>query len=146
VSARDGDVAYDRGGLPHVVDDDDRLRQHEPEIGHAGLVRVRVGHAFDEAHPVVADHADRAAEEARQLRALERDRAQRGELRAQELERVAGRAHAFDAAVLFPLHVGAARAEQRARAGADEAESAPLLAALDRLEQEARVSVVELAE
>jgi hypothetical protein len=74
------------------------------------------------------------------------NRAQRGELRAQHLERIARRAHAFDATVLFPLDVRAAGAEQRARAGADEAEPAPLLPALDRLEQEARVPVVELAE
>ena len=87
---------------------------------------LRVGHALDEAHPVVADHADRAAEEARQRRALERHRPQRRELRAQDLERVARRANALARARPPPTRTSrAARAKQRARAGADEAEARP---------------------
>src|SRR5262249_57939635 len=90
-----------------------------------------------------AHEADRAAEEARQPRPLDRHGAQRRELRAQDLEGVSRRTHSFDAPVLLPLDVGAARAEQSARTSSDEAEPAPFLAALDRLEQEARVAVVE---
>jgi hypothetical protein len=67
------------------------------------------------------------------------------ELCAQILEGIPLDAHPPGLAVRGPLDVPAARAEDGAGATAHEAVAAPLLAALDRLEQEARVAVVELA-
>ena len=89
VPLRDLHVADQQGRLAHVVVHDDRLRQDEPEIGKIHLVGVRVGKLLDEAHPVVADHADRAAEEGRQGDTRRRHGAQRRELLAQHLERIA---------------------------------------------------------
>ena len=100
--------------------------------GSSGFV---VGNPLDEAHPVVADHPDRSAQEARQLEALGRHRRAAREPLAQHLERIARAPRSARVCAAFaPLDLAAARAEDRARAAADEAVARPLLAALDRLE------------
>ena len=88
-------MAHQQRGLSHAVEDHDRLGQHEPQIRHLELVRVRVRNLLDEAHPVVADHADGAAEEARQIESLERHRMEGRQTLAQELERIAVDAQAL---------------------------------------------------
>src|SRR5262249_50248842 len=87
-----------------------------------------------------------AAEKAREVAAFRGDRTHGREVRAQLLERVAPGVHAARAPALGPFDVGAASAKDRAGAAAEEAVAGPLLAALDRFEEEARLAVVEAPE
>ena len=146
VVGREVHVADQQRPVADVVVDDHGLGQHEPQVRQVELVGVLVGDLLDEAHPVVAHHADGAAHEARQLEPVGHGETLRAHAFAQQLERVAGDGVLLGAVALGPLHLAAAGPEDRPRAGADEAVAGPLVAALDRLQQEAGASVVELAE
>ena len=134
----------DQRRVPHVVVDHDRLGQREPQLREIDLVGVVVGNALDEAHPVVAHRPDRAAHEARKLEPLGNRGLQARQLLAQDLQRDPRRP---ECAPSHPLRLHStsrpARAEDGARAGADEAVAGPLLPALDGFEQEGGPSVVE---
>ena len=143
-------MPHDQRRVLDVVEDDDGLWQHEAQVGKPQLVRVRIGQPLDVAHPVVADHADGPADEARPLAPLRRHVVQAAQLVTQERKRITRGGHALlePLAVdpLSPGHLLASGAERCAGASAQEAVSGPLLAALDRLEQEARATVVETPE
>src|SRR5262249_6835988 len=133
-------VAHHERRGAHVVEDDERLGQHETQGGQPDRLPGAGGGAVDGAHPGGGEQRAPAAEEAREVRPFRRDRAHRSEPRAQLLERVARGAQAARAPALGPLDVAAARAEDRAGPAAEKAVAGPLLAALDRLEEEARVA------
>ena len=52
-----------------VVEHDEHVGEHQRHVGQAERVRVRLAERLDRAHEVVAEEADRAAGERRQVRA-----------------------------------------------------------------------------
>ena len=102
-----------------MVEDDDVVEEDEPRVGDAEVVGMRVGDPLRPAGHAVAEEADRAAEERREL--LLAVDAQRAELGVEKAGRVGG------------LLV---EAEAAARLEADEGVAAEVLAALDALEEE----------
>ena len=116
------DVGEHRDRVLEVVEHDQRVGQHQRQVGHADRVGVRLAERLDGAHEVVGEHADRAAGERRQVR--ERRGVEAVELRGGERVRVAG--------------IAERPAQHLARAEADE-RVAPDAALVGRLEQERRV-------
>ena len=90
------DVREDRDRVLEVVEDDEHVGEHQRHVGQAELVGVRLAERLDGAHEVVAEEADRAAGERRQVGqrrlALARD------LGGGERVRVAARRRATSAA------------------------------------------------
>ena len=113
--------------VQHVVEDQQRVREHQPGLGHAQRVRLRLRHALEVADRLVADVADGAAVEARQ--AGRRDRAELGDFVLDHAQRIA---------VLVMQRADAVRLR------ADERVASHALAALDGLEQERVVAARDL--
>ena len=113
-----------------VVERDERVGQHQREVGQPDRVLVRRPERLDRAHAVVAEEADRPAGERRQVR--QRRLALALHLGGGERVRVAA--------------VGQAPAHDAARAVADERPAADALALLGGLEQEGRAGAAQLQE
>ena len=111
-----------------MIEDDDIVEEEQLRVGDAVVVRVRVGDVLDPAAGAVAEEADCAAEERREL--VFAFHAQRNELAVEQLDRIGSRR--VDAQI-------AARLE------ADERVAPDVLAALDALEQK-RLHVLAAAE
>ena len=135
--AGDPGVGDDQNAVPHVIEREHRVEQHE-----ARFVLARpsstAAHRFEPGGRVVAEIADRAAGEARQPwheRRVEAGHqlAQRGDERLVRLRRLSG---AIDDRLAVP------RAQDQERILAEERIAADVLATLDRLEQERVVGVL----
>ena len=114
-------------GVQHVVEDQQRVREHQPGLRYAQRVRLRLRHALEVPDRLVADVADGAAVEARQ--AGRRDRAELGDLVLDHAQRVA-------VLVVQRAHAVGLRADERVAPHA--------LAALDGFEQERVVAARDL--
>ena len=114
-------------GVQHVVEDQQRVREHQPGLRYAQRVRLRLRHALEVPDRLVADVADGAAVEARQPG--RRDRAELGDLVLDHAQRVA-------VLVVQRAHAVGLRA--------DEGVAPHALAALDGLEQERVVAARDL--
>ena len=123
-------VGEDRDRVLEVVEGDERVGQHQREVGQPDRVLVRRAERLDRAHAVVAEEADRAARERRQ--AGQRRLALALHLGGGERVRVAA--------------VGEAPAHDPARPVADERPAPDALALLGRLEQERRARAAQLQE
>ena len=107
-----------------------------------------LGQPLDVAHPVVAQEPHGPTREARQARQLGGSQAvDQGAQLAERVDRVISRQiHAARAAAARDLDAASARDEAATAPHPDDAVAAPLLAAVDGLEQEAGLAVVELEE
>ena len=116
------DVGEHRDRVLEVVEHDQRVGQHQRQVGDAERVGVGLAERLDGAHEVVGEHPDRAAGERRQVGAAARRRKPRQLLRGQRV-RIAG--------------IAERPAQHLARAEADERVAADA-ALVGRLEQERR--------
>ena len=120
-----------------VVEHDQRVGDHQRHVGRADVVGVRLGQALDGAHEVVAEHADRAARERRQV--VERRQAVAGQVVGDGAERVGPVELALRAVQLASRRASVPSKRRIARGPeAEERVAAEALALLGRLEQERR--------
>ena len=112
-----------------VIEHDQRVGQHQREVGNAELVRVGLAERLDRADEVVGEHADGAAGERRQVG--QRRRAEPAQLGLGQRVRVTGIAERP------AQHVPGTEADERV---------APDPALVGRLEQERRSVVAQLQE
>ena len=113
-----------------VVERDERVREHQRQVGQPDRIRVRRAQRLDGAHAVVAEEADGAAGERRQ--AGDRRLAVALDLVRRQRVRVAP--------------VGEHPAHDAPRPVADERPAADALALLGRLEQEGGAGAAQLQE
>jgi hypothetical protein len=113
----------------------------------SGKLNQRSGNLFDEAYPVVTHESDRAAQKRRQLATrLWNGCIDCGQLVSQILEGISLDLGSLGSTRLRPLDGFSAGAEERARASSHEAVAGPLFGTRDRLEEKARLTVVEAFE
>src|SRR5687768_12471409 len=129
------DVRHDDRAAEGVVENDERIRDHQHGIGHAERVGGRMGEPLDAAHDVVADVAHRAAREPRQPG--NRHGGEGPHAVGEVGDRILRRAGRLPARCGRPaVDPGSAIAEDLARLGTEEGVAGPALAADQRFEQE----------
>jgi hypothetical protein len=129
--------------VAHVVEDHQVIGQQEDEIGQIQLVAGRGRQPLHKAHPVVADVAHCAADEARQT--VHVDRSALAHEVLDHIQWIGRRARLQDsAACALDAHRLAAGQQRQRRLHADEGVAAHLLPLLHRLQQKGGAVIAQL--
>ncbi len=136
-------MAHHEGRVTRVVVNHHDLGECEPEIRQTDRIWICIGNPLDKANPVVTHETHCAAEEWRQTSNLGNDGVDFRQFFSQIREWISVDLEALGRATLGPLDVSPARTEDRTGPSADEAVAGPLFRALGRLEEKARLAVVE---